>query len=157
MIFRIVVLKFVTNIIWKHLCLSFFIRKLQALKIATLIKINSNRSVFLLNLRIFYEYVFYKNLQWLLLTVSGFQHETLIKNRLQQRYFTVQNIWEHILTEHLRMITSCVYLWIFRSSLEHLFLYRSSGKVLISCTNCSILTSRYSKIIFKIFKHKTEK
>ena len=56
---------------------------------------------------------FTEHLQWLLLTVSGFQTGPLLKKRLQQRSF--------LLIEHLRMTTSCVYLWILTSFLEHFF------------------------------------
>ena len=69
---------------------------------------------------------FTEYLQWLLLTVSGFQPATLLKKRLQQRCFSVnfENVLRtsFLLTEHLRMTASCVYLWILNSLSEHFFI-----------------------------------
>ena len=69
---------------------------------------------------------FTEHLQWLLLSVSGFQPATLLKKRLQQRHFLwiLQNFSEHLLTEHLRVTASCVYIWILRSFSDHL-IYRA--------------------------------
>ena len=44
-------------------------------------------------------------LQWLLLTVSGFQPTTLLKKRFQQILWILQNFGEHLLTEHFRWMT----------------------------------------------------
>ena len=68
---------------------------------------------------------FTDHLQWLLLTVSSFQPATLLKTRAQQRCFSTNFAkflrTPFLLTEHLQMIASCVYLWILRSFSEHLF------------------------------------
>ena len=70
---------------------------------------------------------FTEHLQWLLLKVSGFQPATVLIKRLQQRCFVwiLQKILRisFLLTEHLRMTTYCVYLWILNFS-EHFF-YRA--------------------------------
>ena len=55
---------------------------------------------------------FTEHLQWLPLTVPGFQPEALLKKRLQQRCFSVNfakffRIY-FLLTEHLRMSAFCV-------------------------------------------------
>ena len=64
------------------------------------------------------------HLQWLLLKVSDFQPATLLKKRLRQECLPV-NFAEFLrtsflLTERLRMIASCVYLWILSFS-DHFF------------------------------------
>ena len=51
--FKIEILKNFANSTGKHLCWSFFLIKLQALRPATLPKTDSNTGVFLLNLRTF--------------------------------------------------------------------------------------------------------
>ena len=57
--------------------------------------------------------------------VSGFQPATLLKKRLRQRCFSVTFAkrlrTSFLLTEHLQVTASCVYLQIFRSFLEHFF------------------------------------
>ena len=52
-------------------------------------------------------------------TVSGFQPVTLLKNRLCQRWCSVN--FANFLTEYLRITASCVYLRFSRSYLERLF------------------------------------
>ena len=68
---------------------------------------------------------FTEHLQWLLLKVSGFQPATLLKKRLRNRCFAVNLAkflrTSFLLTEHLRMTASCVYLWILRRFSEHFF------------------------------------
>ena len=59
------------------------------------------------------------HLPWLLLKVSSFQPATLLKKRLRQRCFFV-NFSRFLrtcllLTKHLRLTASCVYLWILRT------------------------------------------
>ena len=59
------------------------------------------------------------HLPWLLLKVSSFQPATLLKKRLRQRCFSV-NFSKFLrtcllLTKHLRLTASCVYLWILRT------------------------------------------
>ena len=55
---------------------------------------------------------FTEHLQWLILTVPGFQPATLLKKRLWQRSFTVNFAkflrTSFLLIEHLRMTASCV-------------------------------------------------
>ena len=57
---------------------------------------------------------FTENLQWLLLKVSSFQPATLLKNRLRQKCFSANFAkflrTSFLLTEHLRMTASRVYL-----------------------------------------------
>ena len=70
---------------------------------------------------------FAEYLQWLLLTISGFQPPTLLKKRLPQCFsvsFTKLLRTSFLLTEHLRMTASCICLWILRSFSEHFF-YRA--------------------------------
>ena len=84
--------------------------------------------------------------QWLLLKVSGFQPPTLLKKRLRNRCFAVNLAkflrTSFLLTEHLRMTASCVYLWILRLFSEHFFYTAILG------ISCRILTTRYSKKLF---------
>ena len=74
------------------------------------------------------------NLWWLLLAVSGLQPATLLKKRLRQRCFSVNFAQflrtSFLLTEHLPMPTSCVYLWILRSFPEHSFYTAPLGNCL---------------------------
>ena len=67
-------------------------------------------------------------LQWLLLKVSGFQPATLLKKRLRQKCFSVNFAKflkiSFLLTKHLRMTASCLYLRILRSFSKHFF-YRA--------------------------------
>ena len=71
---------------------------------------------------------FTEHLQSLLLKVSGFQPANLLKKRLRKICFSVNFAkflrTPFILTEHLRMTASCVYLWSLRRFSEH-FLYRA--------------------------------
>ena len=71
-----------------------------------------------------------EHLQWLLLTVSGFQPVTLLKKRLRQRCFPV-NIRKCLRTSFDRMPASCVYLWILRSFSEYLFYRAPMGNCLL--------------------------
>ena len=106
---------------------------LQALRTATLLKRDSGTSFFsefcelfknaYFVLRMYQRLVlkhqcaflrtpfFTEPLQWLLLTVLGFQPAALLKKGLQQTRFSVNfaKFLEHLFTEHLRMTTSCVY------------------------------------------------
>ena len=107
---------------------------MQAPKTETLLKRDSNTDFFLWNLQIFSRKLcFTEHLQWLLLTVSGFQSVTLLKKSLRQRYFLVSFAkflrTSFLLTEHLRITPSCVYLWILRNFSEHFF-YRAP---LVNC------------------------
>ena len=63
--------------------------------------------------------------QWLPLKASGFQPATLLKKRIRNRCFAV-NLAKFLrisflLTKHLRMTASCVYLRILRRFSEHFF------------------------------------
>ena len=68
---------------------------------------------------------FTENPQWLLLRASSFQPATLLKKRIRNRCFAV-NLAKFLrisflLTKHLRMTASCVYLRILRRFSEHFF------------------------------------
>ena len=67
-------------------------------------------------------------LRWLLLKVSGFQPAILLKKRSRRRYFSL-NFPKllrtfFLLTEHLQMTVSWVYLWTLRRFSERFF-YRA--------------------------------
>ena len=70
---------------------------------------------------------FTEHLLWLLLKASIFQPATSLYKRLRQKCFSVDFAkflrTSFLLTEHLRMTASCVYLWILSFS-EHFF-YRA--------------------------------
>ena len=70
--------------------------------------------------------IFTEHLQWLLLTVSGFQPTALLKKRLGEKCLCEfwKIFWEHLLSEHHRMTASCFCLWTLRSFSDHLF-YRT--------------------------------
>ena len=64
--------------------------KLKVPRTATLLKRDSNTGFFLWNLRIFLRTpCLTEHLQWLLLPVSGFEPASLLKKRLQQKWFSV--------------------------------------------------------------------
>ena len=88
----------------------------------TLLKRDSNTDIFQ-RAKFLRTPCFTNYLQRLLLPVKVFQLSNLLKTRLRQRCFflwVLENFWEHLLTEHLRMTGSCVYLRILRSCSEHL-------------------------------------
>ena len=60
MLFKIGILKNFVNFTGKHLCLTFFVIKLQAVTPATLLKTDSNTGIFLWYLRTFKEHIFYR-------------------------------------------------------------------------------------------------
>ena len=64
------------------------------------------------NYEIFKNTFFTEHLQWLLLTVSGFQPVNLSKKDSGKDVFLLilENLEEHLLTENLRMTASYVYL-----------------------------------------------
>ena len=70
---------------------------------------------------------FTENLQWLLLKVSNFQPATWLKKRHRKRFFSVNFAKflrkSFLLTKHLRMTASCVYLWILRNSTSRKLLF----------------------------------
>ena len=74
------------------------------------------------NYEIFKKSFFTELLQWLLLTVSGFQPENLSKKDSGKDVFLLilENLEEHLLTVNLRMTASYFYLWILRSFSAHL-------------------------------------
>ena len=71
---------------------------------------------------------FTEHLHWLLLEISDFQCAILLKKRLRQRCFCMNFLKflriPFLLTEHLRMTASWVYVWILRSFSKHFF-YRA--------------------------------
>ena len=105
---------------------------------------------------------FTEHLQWLLLTVSGFQPVTLLKKRLRQKCFFV-NFAKSLRTSFDRMPADDCFLCLsvnFEKFFRTPILWSTSGKLLISCTSCRISTSSYSKKLFhrcflSIFKRTT--
>ena len=81
---------------------------------------------------IFKNTCFTEHLQWLFLTVSGFQRVTFLKKALRQRCFSVNftKFEKHLLTECLRVTASCDYLWILRSFSEQPFYRAPPGNCL---------------------------
>ena len=76
--------------------------------------------------RFFKNAFFTERLQWLLLAVSGFQHATLLKKRLEQRYLSV-NFGKFLRTSFDRTPpndSSLCFMWILRSFSVHPF-YRA--------------------------------
>ena len=73
---------------------------------------------------------FTEHLQWLLLTVSGFQTAAWLKRRLRQRYFSVNFVRRRFFDTTLPDDFFNVYLWILRSFSEHLFYGASLGNCL---------------------------
>ena len=127
MLFRLVVKKF-ANFTGKHLCRSLLI-KLQAPRTPC----------------------FTEHLQWLFLTVLGFQPATLLKKKLQQRCFCefCKN-FKNILSFDRTPPDDCfLYLSVnFEKFFRTLLSQSTSGKLLISCTSCKISTTSYSKKLF---------
>ena len=93
---------------------------------------------------------FTEHLQWLFLTVSGFQPVTSLKKRFLQRCFSVnfakflQTFFDRTPPDDYFLSLSVNFKKFFRTSL----LQSTSQKLLISCTSCRILTSRYSEKLF---------
>ena len=91
-----------------------------------------------------------EHLQWLLLTVSGFQPTALLKKRLGQRCLSV-NFAKFLRTSFVRtppddcvLCLSVNFEKFFRSPLSQ----STSGKLLISFTSCQTSTTTYSKQVF---------
>ena len=112
--------------------------KLQTLRTATLLKRDSC------------EPCFTEHLQWLLLTVSGFQPATLLKKRLRQRCFSV-NFAKFFRISFDRTPPDDCFLSL-SVNFERFFitplLKSTSGKLVISCTICRISFTRQSKKLF---------
>ena len=93
---------------------------------------------------------FTEHLRWLLVTVSGFHPATLLEKRFPQRCFSV-NFAKFLRTSFHRALPDDCLLSLF-ANFEKFFrtslLYSSSEKLFISCTSCSISTSRYSEQLF---------
>ena len=93
---------------------------------------------------------FTEHLQWLLVTVSGFHSATLLKKGFPQRSFSV-NFVKFLRTSFHRALSDDCLLSLF-VNFEKFFrkslLYSTSEKLFISCTSCSISTSRYSEQLF---------
>ena len=81
----------------------------------------------------------------------GFQPATLSKRRLRQRCFSVNFAkclrTSFLLTEHLRMTASCVYVWILRNFSENFF-YRAPPRNCYFMYKLQIWTTKYSKKLF---------
>ena len=96
---------------------------------------------------------FTDHLQWLLLTVSGFQPATLLKKRFRQRRFSV-NFAKNLRTSFERTTPDDCFLSLsmnFEKFSRTPLLQSTSEKLLVSCTSCTISTSRYSEKLFHRF------
>ena len=109
--------------------------------------------------------LFTEHLQWLLLTVSGFQPATLLKKRLQQKRFSV-SFAKFLRTsfdrtpKHQRVTASCVYLWILRSFSDHLFYRAPLGKCFLHVQVAEFqppdTIKSFSQVLFKHFIQKQD-
>ena len=166
MFFKIVDLKNFANFtgsshrscyVWKGVLRNF--AKSTGLTRATL----SDTGVFLWILQNFYEHLFNRialsdcfwpyftdHLQWLLLTVSGFERASLLKKRSRQRCFSVnfvkfvRTFFEKTRPDHCFLSLSVNFEKFFRTPLS----YITSEKLLSWCTSCRISTSRCSEKLF---------
>ena len=143
--------------VWKGVFRNF--AKFTGLRPATL----SGTGVSLWILRSFSEHLSYRialsdcfwpyftdHLQWLLLTVSGFQPATLSKKRFRQRCFSV-NFAKFLRTSFDRTPPDDCFSSLsvnFQKFFGTPLLYSTSVKLLISWTSCRISTSRYSEKLF---------
>ena len=108
---------------------------------------------------IFKNIFFTEHLQWLLRTVLGFQHATLLNNRLQQRSFSV-NFAKFLRTSFDRTPLDDCFLCLsvsFAKFFRTLLLQSSSRKLVISYISCRTSTSRYSYTVFSSILNKSEK
>ena len=96
---------------------------------------------------------FTEHLQWLLLKVSGFQPATLLKKGFRNRCFAINLdkflITSFLLTEHLWMTATCVYLCEFWDVFQITSFIDYHGETAILGTSCRISTTRYSKKLFR--------
>ena len=160
-VFKIIVCKFHR----KASVLDSSLIKLQALRTATLLKRDSSTGFLLWILWIIQKHLFcvkdlwtagseilvrlFKNtfltelLQWLLLTVSGFQPAALLKKRLQQRRFSVNFASFYRIPPDDCFLCLTV---ISKSFSDHLFYTAPLGNCL--CVSWRISTSRYNKKSF---------
>ena len=136
------------QILQESTCVGISFDKVAGPRNVTLLKRNQHRLFPVKFAKFLRAPCFTEHLQWLFLKVSGFQPATLLKKRLRKRCFSVNFAkflrTSFLLTEHLRMTASCVYLWVLRSFSEHFF-YRARRETAILCTSCRTLTTRYSK------------
>ena len=131
---------------------GFSLIKLQALRIPTVLKRDSNAGFSCTICKFFKKTLFYRLSPAAASASLRFPVCNLVKNESSAKMFflwIVQNFEEHLLTEHLWMTASCVYLRILWSFSEHLFYKSTSGNCFISCTSCIISTTRYSKKLFR--------
>ena len=118
--------KLIVNFTGKHLSWSLIIWLSCRYQISNCIKKRLQHRLFPVKFAKFLSApCFTEHLQWRHLKVSGFQPATLLKKRLRNRCFAVNlaNFLKtsFLLTEHLPMTASCVYLWILRRFSEHFF------------------------------------
>ena len=129
MFFKITVLEKFPNLTGKQLCLGVFFNKVADPQNRNFIKKRLQHKFFPVKFTKFLRIICFTEqwllLQWLLLTVLGFLPASLLKKRLRQRCFSVNFAkflrTSFLLTKHLRIIFSCVNLWISKSFLEHFF------------------------------------
>ena len=93
---------------------------------------------------------FTEYLQWLFLTISGFQPATLLKKKFPQRCFSMKfakflrTSFDRTPPDDCFISLSVNFKKFFRTSLLQI----TFGKVLIFCLSCRILISRYSEKLF---------
>ena len=106
---------------------------------------------------------FTDHLQWLFLTISGFQPATSLKKRFPQKCFSLnfakflRASFDRTPPDDCFLSLSVNFKKFFRTSLLQI----TSEKLFISCTSCRISTSRYSEKLFhkcfSIILYKSEK
>ena len=121
MFFKIVVLKTFANFTGT-ICLGIFFNKVSNPQKCNFVNKWLQRRCFSVKFTKFLRIPFLQNISSGQ-TVSGFQSVTLLKNRLCQRWCSVN--FANFLTEYLRITASCVYLWFSRSYFEKELLFDS--------------------------------
>ena len=130
---------------------EFSLIKLQALRTATLLKRDYNRFFSCIILQKFLRTPYFtEHLQWLLLTILGFQPAALLKKWLRETCFSV-NFANFLKTSFDRTPPDDCFPYLsvsFEKFFRTLLLQSTSGKLFISCTSCRISTTRYCKKLF---------
>ena len=73
----------------KYMCWSLYLRKLQALRLANLLKRDSNTGIFLWNKQDFQELFFYKHLRWLFLKHATVTFCSIFYNQQLSQWQTI--------------------------------------------------------------------
>ena len=119
------------QILQESTCDGVFFDKVAGTRYATLIKRLQHRLFPVKFAKFLRAPCFTQHLQWLLLQVSGFRSATLLRKRLWKGYFAVNFAkflrTSFLLTDHLRVTASYVYLSILRHFSEHFFYIAHRG------------------------------